>query len=69
MEWIEANPLPEVCQNCEELDCTFCDYEGERWTLSRADELRVKRKMLVKAIEYYQRKLKALDEELQALES
>lgn len=44
MEWIEADPLPAVCQNCQEEECYNCDYAGERWTLSQADELRVRRK-------------------------
>ena len=69
MEWIEANPLPAVCQNCQEDDCYNCDYAGERWTLSKADELRVKRKMLVKAIERLERQVKAIDAELEVLEN
>ena len=69
MEWIEANPLPAVCQNCQEEECYNCDYAGERWTLSKADELRVKRKMLVKAIERYERQIKAIDAELEVLEN
>ena len=68
MEWIEANPLPAVCVNCQEEDCYNCDYAGERWTLSQADELRVRRKGLLKAIDRLQRQVKAIDEELKALE-
>jgi len=68
MEWIEANPLPAVCQNCQEEECYNCDYAGERWTLSQADELRVRRKGLLKAIDRLQRQVKAIDEELKALE-
>ncbi len=68
MEWIEANPLPAVCENCQEEDCYNCDYAGERWTLSQADELRVRRKGLLKAIDRLQRQVKAIDEELKALE-
>lgn len=68
MEWIEANPLPAVCVNCQEEECYNCDYAGERWTLSQADELRVRRKGLLKAIDRLQRQVKAIDEELQALE-
>lgn len=69
MEWIEANPLPAVCQNCQEDDCYNCDYAGERWTLSKADELRVRRKGLLKAIERLQRQVKAIDAELEVLEN
>ena len=47
MEWLEANPLPDVCVDCTEEDCYNCDYAGERWYLSQADELKMRRKMLV----------------------
>ena len=69
MEWIEANPLPAVCQNCQEEECYNCDYAGERWTLSKADELRVRRKGLLKAIERLERQVKAIDAELEVLEN
>ena len=69
MEWIEADPLPAVCQNCQEEECYNCDYAGERWTLSQADELRVRRKGLLKAIEWLQRQVKAIDAELEVLEN
>ena len=69
MEWIEANPLPAVCQNYQEEECYNCDYAGERWTLSQADELRVRRKGLLKAIERLQRQVKAIDAELEVLEN
>lgn len=69
MEWIEADPLPPVCQDCQEEDCYNCDHAGERWTLSQADELRIKRKGLLKAIERLQRQVKAIDAELEGLEN
>ena len=69
MEWIEANPLPPECVECQEEDCYNCDYAGERWTLSKADELRVRRKGLLKAIERLQRQVKAIDAELEVLEN
>ena len=69
MEWIEAAPLPPVCQDCQEEDCYNCDHAGERWTLSQADELRIKRKGLLKAIERLQRQVKAIDAELEGLEN
>lgn len=69
MEWIEADPLPAVCQNCQEEEYYNCDYAGERWTLSQADELRVRRKGLLKAIERLQRQVKAIDAELEVLEN
>ena len=69
MEWIEVSPLPPACQNCQEEECYNCDYAGERWTLSKADELRVRRKGLLKAIERLQRQVKAIDAELEVLEN
>ena len=69
MEWIEVSPLPPACQNCQEEECYNCDYAGERWTLSKADELRVRRKGLLKAIDRLQRQVKAIDAELEVLEN
>jgi len=42
MEYIEANPLPEVCLTCTELDCDVCDHGRERWLLSPEDEKELK---------------------------
>ena len=89
MEWIEANPLPVVCQKCEEdfkiyqnadeaqklqmeeqgfcFDCGSCDHGGERYYLSRKDELTIKRKGLVKAIERLERQIREIDNELNTL--
>lgn len=64
MEWREANPLPFECENCEEDDCYNCDYAGKRWHLAEEDELRVKRKRLVKAVEGLQRQIKEIDKKL-----
>lgn len=61
MEWIEADPIPEACVNCQEEDCYNCDTAGERWQLSRDDELKLRRKQLVKAIERLQREIDAID--------
>lgn len=65
MEWIEADPLPVVCQNCTEEDCYNCDTAGKRWYLPREDELRLRRKGVVKAVERLQRQIQAIDRELQ----
>ena len=64
MEWLEADPLPAVCRQCKE-DCYNCDHAGERWILSRTDELRVRRKMLEKAILRMQRQIAEIDRELE----
>ena len=68
MEWLEANPLPDVCVDCTEEDCYNCDYAGERWYLSQVDELRLRRKMLVRAIERLQRQVAAIDDELRKIQ-
>lgn len=60
MEWLEANPLPEMCQGCQE-DCGNCDHALSRWYLSEEDELRLKRKGLIKAIERLQRQVDEID--------
>lgn len=64
MEWIEADLLPKACMDCQEEDCYNCDTAGERWQLSRNDELKLRRKQLVKAINRLQRKIDAIDTEL-----
>ena len=67
MEYIEINPLPQVCQECEvarEVDCGSCDHAGERWILSREDELWLMRKAKIKAIQRLQRDLSIIDTEL-----
>ena len=63
MEWIEADPIPKACMDCQEEDCYNCDTAGERWQLPRDDELRLQRKQLVKAIERLQRKMDDIDME------
>ena len=50
MMWIERNPIPEVCETCQQQDCYNCDTAGERWYLSQEDELRVVRKGLIKVV-------------------
>lgn len=68
MEWIEANPLPLVCQECEASgqveDCGACDHGGERFFLSREDELWLQRKAKIKAIQRLQKDLERIDAEI-----
>ena len=45
MEYIEANPLPEVCLACTEPDCDVCDHGRGRWLLSTEDETALKLKL------------------------
>lgn len=56
MEWIEANPLPPVCQSCQEEECYNCDYAGERWYLSEEGEQMIRSKMQEKAAERQRRR-------------
>ena len=67
MQWHEVKPVPKVCVGCTEKDCYNCDYAGQRWRLSREDELKSRRKMMVKAIERLQRQVQAIDEEIAKL--
>lgn len=67
IEYIEVNPIPEICQECEDkgrADCGSCDYAGERWILPREEELWLKRKLKIKAIQRLQRELSMIDTEL-----
>ena len=64
MEWIEANPLPEACQNCQEEECYNCDHAGKRWYLSQQDKLRLRRKGLQKSIARLQRQIDEIDRQL-----
>ena len=67
MEWLEA-ALPAECQTCQEEECYNCDYVGERWQVSREDELLLRRTGLVKAIERLQRQIDDIDRELRCRE-
>ena len=69
MEWLEANPLPVVCENCEEEDCYNCDHAGERWYLSERDELLLQKKAKEQAIRRLQRQIQEIDNKLAALEN
>lgn len=68
MEWMEAEVLPNVCKGCEEEDCYNCEYAYLRWKLPQEEELRIRRKMLVKAIERLQKQVMTLDEELKRIQ-
>ncbi len=68
MKWIEADPLPAECQNCQEEECYNCDYAGKRWYLPREEELQIKRKGLMRAIARLQQQVKDIDNELLQIE-
>ena len=67
MMWIERNPIPEVCENCQQQDCYNCDTAGERWYLSQEDELRVVRKGLIKMVARLKKRIEEIDRELDDL--
>ncbi len=64
MEWIEADPLPRECENCQEEECYNCDYAGKRWYLSQVDQIKLRRKVLLRAIERQKSQITAIEKEL-----
>lgn len=64
MDWQVTEVLPEVCRACQEEDCYNCDYAGERWRLSKENELRLRRKGLMRAIARMQRQVQEIDRQL-----
>jgi len=67
MEYLERNPLPEVCKHCTD-DCYACDHAGERWYLSEIDSLKLKRKLKEQAISRFQREIAEIDARIALLE-
>lgn len=67
IEYLEADPLPAVCENCEE-DCGSCDNAGLRWYLSEKDDLIIQRKAKAKSIERCLRDIERIDRRLAELE-
>ena len=63
MEWIEVNPLPQVCEECQERKeclakgegewcCDECDYLGLRFVSTMSEERRkqlINRKQILRA--------------------
>ncbi|MBQ2932858.1 MAG: hypothetical protein IJE62_08510 [Clostridia bacterium] len=64
MKLLEADPLPIVCQGCTEIDCSSCEYGAMRWYFSPKDELQIRRKGLIKAMERLQRQIDDIDKQL-----
>ena len=67
MKWLETKPSPEECNNCAQEDCYNCDVAGARWVLSKEEEFRAKRKLMVRAIERLERKISEIDAQLESL--
>lgn len=68
MNYKEVSSFPSACIDCKEPDCGSCDTAGERWQLSRADELRLMRKSLLQSIERANEKIYKIDLELERIE-
>ena len=64
MEWLETDLLPRECADCKEEDCYNCEYAGKRWYLPREEELKNRRKLLVRAIGRLQKQVAQIDEKL-----
>lgn len=61
MQWLEANPLPDVCRSYQ-ADCYNCDHALGRWHLSEKEDLLLRRKGLIKAIARLQQQVDEIDE-------
>ncbi len=51
MNWIEAEPLPQACEQCREPECYNCEVAGQRWVLTEQAKLRIRRNVIRKEIE------------------
>lgn len=61
LDFIEVNPLPEVCKDCND-DCYNCDNALDRWGLSKEQQLK-------NIIRYKITHIKLLKRQLQEAES
>ena len=50
LNYIEKNPLPQICQSCMELDCYNCEHAGERLILPERDKIRLSMEIKKKQI-------------------
>ncbi len=66
LEFLEADPLPKACQNCQEegWGCDECDHLGERFYLPKEQELWLSRKGLLHSIERTRKKIIEIDIQL-----
>ena len=71
MKLMEANPLPQICQECEasqkDLDCGSCENGGLRFYFSEANELKTTRKLLLRRIAKDTAKVKEIEAKLAKL--
>ena len=68
MKWFQVDPLPVACRDCGEEACYNCDHAGERWVLSKKDELLLRRESLLRAMERMRRQIEKIEKELLLLE-
>lgn len=68
LRYREADPLPEVCQHCEEPECDECDHFTERFLYSELDLMRATRKGYEQAIRRFERKIAEADKKILELE-
>lgn len=59
MEFIEREPLPEVCLKCEVIECDCCDNFHDRFIVV-CDEEKIKRNMHEQCIRRMERRLREL---------
>lgn len=52
MDFLQSDPLPETCANCDEQDCCSCDYAADLWVLSAQDQLWLRRLKLTSAVKW-----------------
>lgn len=72
MRFVEANPLPQICQECEaekrELDCSSCEYAGYRFLTSELDELTAKKKLLLRRLSRDQERVREIEVRIAEIE-
>lgn len=66
IEYLEADPVPEVCKNCDD-DCYYCDYGGLRWRLTERALLVLKRKSKARAVKKLLQEIERIDAEIEGL--
>lgn len=68
MAWIEANPIPADCNACTRQSCYNCDNAGKRWVLSDKEDLLLRRRMLLKAMQRTQKQIEDIDKKLSQIQ-
>ncbi len=68
MDWKEQEELPTACRKCRKEECDNCDHAGERWVLSKRDDLLVRRKMLLRQIDRLHRRLEEIEKALKTID-